>query len=263
MQIAAKYPDDRRNEYTEAAATLRAPYWDWATARAIPEATVPESVTVTTAEGKKQIKNPLSSYPYPQEALQGQYGDMNRMRPEARQQKTTYRCASPQSYPDSANDALSLRRNQVRTNDLRAMLVSPGEAADGAPTRANQSTVRRLHQLADLCPVCLDGGKGFQPGADPQQHPCRGGLRRGHAEPACVWLRPPLVSPFFSTHRDAELTEMSQHAAPRQRGPPVGLLASHETRRGQPIGLILWTRSVHDAQQSQHRPGLASRAVPG
>ncbi|EQL03417.1 tyrosinase 2 [Ophiocordyceps sinensis CO18] len=158
MQIAAKYPDPRRNEYTEAAATLRAPYWDWATARAIPEATVPESVTVTTAEGKKQIKNPLSSYSYPQEALQGQYGDMNRMRPEARQQKATYRCASPQSYPDSANDALSLRKNQIRTNDLRAMLydvfTNSRTYAQFASTGERGSSLEQIHSSIHVEAAC-------------------------------------------------------------------------------------------------------------
>ncbi|KAM4062141.1 tyrosinase [Hirsutella rhossiliensis] len=157
-QIAAAYPKDRLSEYTQAAETLRAPFWDWASARAVPEATVPESVTINTAEGQKQVENPLATYKYPQEAIQGQYGDMNRIRPEAGQQPQTYRCPSPQSYPKSANEALSLTKNQVRTNDLRAMVydvfTNSQTFSQFASTRNRGFSLEQIHNSIHVEAAC-------------------------------------------------------------------------------------------------------------
>ncbi|KJZ75523.1 hypothetical protein HIM_04986 [Hirsutella minnesotensis 3608] len=109
-RIASQYPPERRDEYVRAADALRAPFWDWAAPAQVPPSTVPQNVTINTASGSQTISNPLMTYRFPQQVMDGKYGEWDReRRPEI------VRCPSPQSYPDFANSAMRLRpyKNQV------------------------------------------------------------------------------------------------------------------------------------------------------
>lgn len=108
-EIAAKYPGGVRRRYLAAAASLRSPYWDWAADSAVPPATVPLQVTVNTPTGQQTIDNPLQTYKFPKELIDGAYGKFDfDKRPQI------YRCRSPFTYPDSANK--SLEERNLKTN---------------------------------------------------------------------------------------------------------------------------------------------------
>ncbi|EQL02223.1 tyrosinase 2 [Ophiocordyceps sinensis CO18] len=84
-----------------AADSLRAPYWDWAATSKVPESTVPRRVTINTAQGRREVENPLASYAFPREALDGQFGTFS-----PQPSRATERCPAPESYPESANKRL-------------------------------------------------------------------------------------------------------------------------------------------------------------
>lgn len=108
MRIAQEYPQRYRYQYIQAAETLRSPYWDWAANSDVPSATVPSRVRVNVPKGQRleevEIDNPLLTFQFPDEAYQGTYGDF-----DGENRTKTYRCAPPQRYPESANDATALR----------------------------------------------------------------------------------------------------------------------------------------------------------
>lgn len=63
-------------------------------------------VNVPNGQGldARDMENPLRSFSYPKKVLDGEYGDFS---PEGG--NSTYRCPSPQSYPESANQLLGQR----------------------------------------------------------------------------------------------------------------------------------------------------------
>lgn len=112
IKIAEQYPDSHRDEYVEAAKSLRAPYWDWAADSAVPPASVPSTLNINVAGGdgvqRSAVSNPLQTYRMPSEALRGQYGRFDN-RPQI------YRCPAPYyNYPNSAN--ANLRSRNLRGN---------------------------------------------------------------------------------------------------------------------------------------------------
>lgn len=117
--IASKYPDPYRAQYLAAAKTLRSPYWDWSADSNVPPCTVPTSLTITVpASGgvkKMSIANPLQSYQFPQAAINGRFGQFPRA-------PRTVRCPAPQSYPQSANQALNTRGLKQNTVSWMARL---------------------------------------------------------------------------------------------------------------------------------------------
>ncbi|KAF5008467.1 hypothetical protein FDECE_5256 [Fusarium decemcellulare] len=115
-RLANLYPTKYRQQYVDAANSLRSPYWDWAVDD-IPSAIVPQmvSVKVPNGSGLKTIsmKNPLYTYTFPKDAVAGKYGswdDENRAR--------TFRCPSPDSFPSSANRLLNQRPYKQWTYDV-------------------------------------------------------------------------------------------------------------------------------------------------
>ncbi|KAG5983814.1 hypothetical protein E4U55_007046 [Claviceps digitariae] len=102
-KIAATYPNRYRSQYMDAAAKLRSPFWDWSQNSDVPPCTVPSQMTVNVPDGenlkKISINNPLSTYTYPQKALNGVFGPFTRY-------PTTSRCPPPDRYPESANQRL-------------------------------------------------------------------------------------------------------------------------------------------------------------
>ncbi|KAK0660209.1 Polyphenol oxidase 1 [Lasiodiplodia hormozganensis] len=69
-EIVDEWPDSpERDNYTEAAATFRLPFWDWAVLRSDGETTVPDffvtpTIDVTLPNGSETIDNPLYSYKF-------------------------------------------------------------------------------------------------------------------------------------------------------------------------------------------------------
>ncbi|ATY59791.1 tyrosinase precursor [Cordyceps militaris] len=76
--LAAGYPENVRSTYQKAADDLRAPYWDWALEPDLPSVILPETITakVATETGvvAKDIVNPLYTYIFPKETLNGKFG---------------------------------------------------------------------------------------------------------------------------------------------------------------------------------------------
>lgn len=107
-KIAETYPQRYRYQYTKAAETLRAPYWDWAAGNGVPQATVPETTTINKPDGEAlketEVANPLYTFKFPKEALDGKFGDF-----DSEHRVQMYNCPAPNSYPDSANKNLAGR----------------------------------------------------------------------------------------------------------------------------------------------------------
>lgn len=107
--IANGYPAQYRAKYQAAAASLRAPYWDWAADSTVPACTVPNTlnINVPSGSGIKTVAytNPLRTYYFPRMALTGSYGEFS-----GGGQDHTIRCPSPQeNYPNTANANLQAR----------------------------------------------------------------------------------------------------------------------------------------------------------
>ncbi|KAF7545891.1 hypothetical protein G7Z17_g8825 [Cylindrodendrum hubeiense] len=106
-RLAAQYPQRYRSQYVEAAETLRAPFWDWAVDK-IPDAVVPSTMAVNIPSGsgikEVQISNPLRTFTFPSEALDGTYGSF-----DSENRARIDRCPSPKTFPDSANELLADR----------------------------------------------------------------------------------------------------------------------------------------------------------
>lgn len=107
-RLAREYPQKYRSQYIRAAEELRSPFWDWGLGNEVPSATVPETLRVNVTNGELleevEIDNPLASFRFPEDALEGRYGSF-----DSDNRTQTYRCPSPDSYPDSANQKISSR----------------------------------------------------------------------------------------------------------------------------------------------------------
>lgn len=107
-RIALTYPQRYRYQYIRAAETLRSPYWDWAADNHVPPVTVPATLTVNIPQGEileaVEINNPLATYKFPKEVLDGEYGDF-----DSQKRSRIFRCQSPKTYPVSANEAVAAR----------------------------------------------------------------------------------------------------------------------------------------------------------
>ncbi|PHH80405.1 hypothetical protein CDD82_1771 [Ophiocordyceps australis] len=131
-QLAAQYPPNVRAQYQQAADTLRAPYWDWASDQSVPPATVAPRTRVNIPNGSGtqlvEVNNPFATYTFPQRALNGEYGQFD---PQPRNQ--IYRCLSPNSYPGSANQNLQGRPYKQWTYDAftRSQSFEQFASADG------------------------------------------------------------------------------------------------------------------------------------
>lgn len=113
--IAMTYPEEHRPVYIEAADTLRAPFWDWATDEAVPQSTVPETISITVPENgqlaSKYVENPLYTFHFPKSVQDGAFGVFERNR--------IYRCDQPNmTYPDSANRSIKHRQHTKHLYDI-------------------------------------------------------------------------------------------------------------------------------------------------
>lgn len=94
--LADNYPASHRSVYQQAARDLRAPYWDWALEPWLPGAVLPETVTVNAAAAGgsavvgKTLDNPLYTFRFPREVMQGRLGAFNTY-------DRMYRCSDPKA----------------------------------------------------------------------------------------------------------------------------------------------------------------------
>lgn len=96
IEIAEEYNDP---EWTEAAETLRAPYWDWAEDATVPPFAGQEEIEVETPNGKENIRNPLYDYHFPKSVVDGEFGQIVS---GDRDKTKIVRCS-----PDEANQRLA------------------------------------------------------------------------------------------------------------------------------------------------------------
>ncbi|KJZ74666.1 hypothetical protein HIM_06016 [Hirsutella minnesotensis 3608] len=115
-RIAGTYPQRYRSQYQQAADTLRVPFWDWASDQAVPRATVPGRISVNMPSGQgvraTEIENPLSTFRFPRQALQGDYGAW-----DSQNRPRIQHCAGNFQYPDSADSNLRSRPYKQWTYD--------------------------------------------------------------------------------------------------------------------------------------------------
>lgn len=159
-RIAQEYPQRYRYQYVKAAETLRAPYWDWAAETGVPQATVPETVTINMPDGEvlkqKNIANPLYTFKFPKKALNGAFGPFDSQR-----RTRTYRCPAPNSYPTTANANLDGR-------PYKKWIVSSLQLVNS--TCLTLGTVRCFHYCSRLLRVCLHRRWRNQLGTDSQRY---------------------------------------------------------------------------------------------
>ncbi|KAL6872986.1 hypothetical protein J3F83DRAFT_731646 [Trichoderma novae-zelandiae] len=149
--IANGYPASVRAQYQAAAASLRAPYWDWAADSTVPACTVPQTlkINVPSGSGVKAVDftNPLRTYYYPRIAMSGSYGDFT-----GGGQDHTVRCPAPkQSYPGTANSNLGARPYKSWIYDV---LTNSQNFADFASTSGPGINVEQIHNAIHWDGAC-------------------------------------------------------------------------------------------------------------
>lgn len=116
-RLAKQYPSRYRAQYEKAARELRSPYWDWSSSASVPRATnlAWQRVSAPSGDALKtvEIKNPLRYYNFPKRALDGGFGGTF----DTQRRSSIRKCQSPQSYPGSANQAMSRRSYKRWTYD--------------------------------------------------------------------------------------------------------------------------------------------------
>ncbi|EJP66768.1 tyrosinase 2 [Beauveria bassiana ARSEF 2860] len=145
--LAAQYPDNLRSIYQRAAEDLRAPYWDWALEPWLPSVVLPETIEVKAATKTgtvaKKIENPLYTYRFSKEVMQGKYGEFDTY-------DRMYRCQNPQD----ANQKLYSRNYKSWVYDVFSRAKSFSEFAT---TASKGSSIEAVHNA-----IHWDAGCGGQ-----------------------------------------------------------------------------------------------------
>ncbi|KAM3517514.1 hypothetical protein NHJ13051_008917 [Beauveria bassiana] len=145
--LAAQYPDNLRSIYQRAAEDLRAPYWDWALEPWLPSVVLPETIEVKAATKTgtvaKKIDNPLYTYRFSKEVMQGKYGEFDTY-------DRMYRCQNPQD----ANQKLYSRNYKSWVYDVFSRAKSFSEFAT---TASKGSSIEAVHNA-----IHWDAGCGGQ-----------------------------------------------------------------------------------------------------
>ncbi|GFP57945.1 polyphenol oxidase 1 [Trichoderma asperellum] len=150
-KIANGYPAQYRAQYQAAAASLRAPYWDWAADSTVPPCTVPNTLKINVPSGSGirtvDYTNPLRTFYFPHIALSGSYGDFS-----GGGQDHTIRCPSPQeNYPNTANANLQARPYKGWIYDV---LTNSQNFADFASTSGPGINVEQIHNAIHWDGAC-------------------------------------------------------------------------------------------------------------
>ncbi|RCI12656.1 hypothetical protein L249_0161 [Ophiocordyceps polyrhachis-furcata BCC 54312] len=143
-RIASSYPTSLRNRYIQAAQALRAPFWDWADNSDVPPSTTVSRLSINTAQGRQSIDNPLFTYRFPADALQGRFTAFS---PGNAQ---TVRCP-PRNYPASAN--ANLRRENLRERMYQAFIYAT-TFSEFSSSRGNSQNLEQCHNSVHGSATC-------------------------------------------------------------------------------------------------------------
>ncbi|KAF4987692.1 hypothetical protein FGRMN_10218 [Fusarium graminum] len=139
-RLANLYPSKYRQQYVDAANKLRSPFWDWAIDD-IPSIITQEMVNVKVPNGSGlktiNMKNPLYTYNFPKEALNGKYGQWD---DEGRTR--IYHCPAPDKFPGTANNNLHQRPYKQWVYDV---MTRPKTFNQFASTGANGASLEQIH----------------------------------------------------------------------------------------------------------------------
>ncbi|PHH65690.1 hypothetical protein CDD81_1776 [Ophiocordyceps australis] len=149
-EIAGKYPESNRNQYLQAAETLRYPYWDWADNSDLPPSTASPNLTVNGPQGQESIENPLAGFKFPAEALSGAFGAFDPSPIGSRTE--VMRCASPGTFPASAN--LQMKSEDFKQLIYDAFLYSRN-FADFASARGGGLSMEEIHNTVHTEATCF------------------------------------------------------------------------------------------------------------
>ncbi|KAK4934531.1 hypothetical protein LTR10_024231 [Elasticomyces elasticus] len=64
QDIAKTFPDAQRDQYQEAALTLRLPYWDWTLYPSLPDVVTQTQISINTPNGSQTVTNPFYAYTF-------------------------------------------------------------------------------------------------------------------------------------------------------------------------------------------------------
>lgn len=109
------------------------------------------TMKVNTAQGREDVANPLVGFTFPQDALQGQYGQFQ---PSPRERIT--RCPSPNKYPDTANQQLqssNLKELVVRGNPILSGRIRTASDRHSTTLSSTPRPLRTFLPQADLEPA--------------------------------------------------------------------------------------------------------------
>lgn len=114
--IAETYPEPQREIYRNAADQLRVPFWDWGVDAKVPDAVVPDTITVKASRDgaikEVAIHNPLATFVYPKSYGAGKYG------PPPKETERVLRCQAPYSFPATSNANIQRRNYRQRVVSL-------------------------------------------------------------------------------------------------------------------------------------------------
>ncbi|OAA70216.1 tyrosinase precursor [Akanthomyces lecanii RCEF 1005] len=167
--IAETYPESVRDQYIDAAKSLRAPYWDWAADNAVPPASVPDMLTINVASG---------------DGIQSS-GALNQPSPKLR-----YTPGFSERSPYSANNNL---RNRNLKGNLYAAFVYARDFNQFAMTDNNGVGLEQIHNWIHGDASC--GQQFWQPdlsGFDPL-------FMRNHANVDRLWAYWQYIKPAQAT----------------------------------------------------------------
>lgn len=145
-QIAETYPQDKIDQYRQAADNLRMPYWDWTMDATIPDVFQQPNLTINAAWGSETVENPMYRYnwhPYDSSALDNIYPNFNwtvRAPTDQGQQTADQQLAAQQQQlHDGAYTLFSSQKNYT--------LFSNTNANDGG---AGHQSLENIHNTIHL-----------------------------------------------------------------------------------------------------------------
>jgi tyrosinase len=105
------------------------PYWDWAADSDVPPSVGTPEIEVTMPNGPARIRNPLYSFVFPKEVVDGKYGSIT----GSRDKTATKRCS-----PAEANEGMA-------RVDLKGMVVSSPQSPTSSPISSQANHLWPFH----------------------------------------------------------------------------------------------------------------------
>lgn len=118
--IASQYPVSQKQEYLNAASSLRIPYWDWASYSTMPSVVTDADITINTPKGQQTIANPLTGYTFHPHPSAGDFPPSDGVSLYNQTVRTPDSNGNPQI---GATNAL-LQQNAATTTDKTYLLIA-------------------------------------------------------------------------------------------------------------------------------------------